>query len=258
MPLKISVITCTRNSAAYLAQTIESVRRQEYPHFEHIFVDGGSTDDTLLMIRQLGPKVTLVTNVGDGISAAMNAGIRSATGDVVAHLHSDDYYLGTRIFSTVAAAMAETGRDWLFGRIMIDRDGTLESEESASPRYSYRWLLRRNFIPHPATFVRRCLLERAGLFDERIRYTMDYDMWLRLGRLSEPLQLDAPLAAFRAHAGSLSTANRPAALREDYRVRRRYIGRSPLAHAYHAVRFVVRCVRERRRFALRGKWCPAR
>src|SRR5512138_3071033 len=102
MSIKFSIVTCTWNSAAHLAQSIDSVLTQECSDIEYIFVDGGSTDGTLEMIRGVPREVRLIENVRGGISRAMNAGLEAATGDVVAHLHSDDYYAHPRVLSHVA------------------------------------------------------------------------------------------------------------------------------------------------------------
>lgn len=240
MPLTFSIITCTWNSEPYLAQSIASVLAQDYPHIEYIFVDGGSTDGTLERIRALQRPYVLVENVRGGISNAMNAGARVATGDVVAHLHSDDYYLRPDVLSTVAQHMESTGHGWLFGRIARDVGGELRSESFTAPRYSPKRLLQGNFVPHPATFVRRNLFAQAGGFDTSLKYAMDYDLWLKLARQAEPVQLDEALAAFREHAGSLSTSNRLAAMEEDFRVRLGHAGRNPAALAMHYARFLVR------------------
>lgn len=243
MALTFSIITCTWNSAAYLGQTIASVLSQDYPHIEYIFVDGGSTDGTLDQIRALQRPYRLLENVGGGISRAMNEGLRTATGDIVAHLHSDDYYLAPDVLSKVAGHFERTGCGWLFGRTMRDRGGKLYPEGYVAPRYSYSALLRRNFIPHPPAFVRRDLMLRVGGFDEKLIYAMDYDMWLKLGRLAEPLQLNEPFAAFREHMGSLSTRNHIAAMKEDFRVRLAHVGMNPLLRAEHYARYLVRLAR---------------
>jgi glycosyltransferase involved in cell wall biosynthesis len=235
-----SIVTCTWNSEPYLEQSIASVLAQDYPHIEYIFIDGGSTDGTLDRIKSLKRPYRLLENVRGGISRAMNEGIRLATGDVVAHLHSDDYYLHPQVLSTVARHLQESGLNWLFGRIMRDVGGQLLHEKYASPRYSYPRLLRTNFIPHPATFVRRELLQRAGGFDTKLKYAMDYDLWLKLGSFGAPVQLDEPLAAFREHQGSLSTRDRLPALEEDFRVRLAHAGLNPVARAMHYARYLVR------------------
>ena len=124
-------------------------------------------------------------------------------------------------------------------------DGRLIPEDFVAPVFSQARLLRGNFIPHPATFITRELIWRAGGFDQRLRYAMDYDLWLRLSRLTPPLALSQPLAAFREHAGSLSTRERAQAMREDLKVRLSHTGVDPIAIAMHLLRYTVRRQRER-------------
>lgn len=242
MSLTFSVITCTWNSAAFLGESIASVLAQDYPNIELIFVDGGSTDGTLEQIRALKRPYRLIENVRGGVSRAMNEGMRIATGDVIAHLHSDDYYLHPRVLSIVASRLNASGRAWLFGRTRPIVNGELLDENFVAPRYTYSKLLKGNFIPHPATFVRRDLMQRAGGFDTNLKYAMDYDLWLRIGRMAEPVQIDEPLTAFREHEGSLSSASgtRLAAMAEDLRVRLAYASKNPVERIEHYARYIVR------------------
>ncbi|HZW12791.1 MAG TPA: glycosyltransferase family 2 protein [Noviherbaspirillum sp.] len=242
MALTVTVITCTWNSSAYLGESIASVLAQDHPQIEYIFVDGGSEDGTLDHIRALRRPYRLLENVRGGVSRAMNEGLRAATGDVVAYLHSDDYYLRRDVLSLAANLLESSGRGWMFGRTMALKDGALHADNYIAPRFSYDKLLRGNFIPHPATFVRRELMLRAGGFSTNLKYAMDYDLWLKLARMSEPLQLDEPLTAFREHEGSLSTSSRTrlAAMAEDFRVRLSYAGNNPLEIMAHYARYFVR------------------
>jgi len=214
-----TIITCTRNSAATLAQTLASVQQQRGVSFEHVFVDGDSTDGTLEMLRAVPGATRLITGVSGGISRAMNAGIEAATGKIVAHLHADDYYLHADVLSMVQQRIESDGSDWLFGRIVSDVDGNLIPEGFECPRYSVAALRRGNFVPHPATFVKRSVFERFGAFRTDYRYAMDYELWLRIAPSTSVAQLDQPLAAFRRHVGSASTANAQRALLEDFRAR---------------------------------------
>ncbi len=242
MALTFSVITCTWNSVRYLQESVASVLAQDYPHIEYIFVDGGSTDGTLEQIRALQRPYRLLENVRGGVSRAMNEGLRAATGDVVAYLHSDDYYLRPDVLSHVAQLLESSGRDWLFGRTMALIDGKLHPDNFVAPRFSQATLLRGNFIPHPATFVRRELMLRTGGFNIALKYAMDYDLWLKLAKISEPLQLDEPLTAFREHEGSLSSSSRTrlAAMAEDFHVRLTYVGNNPIKRLTHYARYFVR------------------
>jgi glycosyltransferase involved in cell wall biosynthesis len=240
MAFSFSIVTCTWNSASYLDESIASVLAQDYPDIEYIFVDGGSTDGTLEAIHALPRPYRLIENIRGGVSRAMNVGMQAATGDIVAHLHADDYYLRPDALSTVARNLESSSRGWLFGRIMLNMDGALQVNECMPPRYSYTRLLESNFIPHPATFVRRELMKRVGGFDTNLRYAMDYDLWLKIGCLSEPVQLDEPLAMLREYEGSLFTRNRLAAMEEGLLVRLAHVGEHPLTRAMHYARYFFR------------------
>ena len=239
MAITFSVITCTWNSMPFLEQSINSVLSQDIRDIEYIFVDGGSEDGTLERISQVPRNVKVLHNIRGGIARAMNEGIRAATGDVIAHMHSDDYYLGTDVFSQVSDVFEKSGRRWLFGRIMsADIVGNLEKEHYAVPGYSYATLLKRNIVPHAATFVRRDVFEQVGLFDESFRLAMDYEMWLRIGKVCAPAQMDSYLAAFRRHPGSATEGNRLRSFNEDFRAR---FAHAPLLrYPEYALRYVVR------------------
>lgn len=235
-----SIITCTRNSEPWLAESISSVLGQEAVDVEYIFVDGQSTDGTLSRIKNIERPIKLIENRCAGISDAMNAGLAAATHEIVAFLHSDDFYLHADVLKIVAESFRTTRCQWLFGRTLSAIDGQLIPEGYTAPSYSRRQLLRGNFIPHPACFVKRSLLGQAGGFNTRLRYAMDYDLWLRLSLLAEPLQIKTPLTAFREHAGSLSTRERSAAMREDLQVRLAHTGLNPVTRLMHTTRYFVR------------------
>jgi glycosyltransferase involved in cell wall biosynthesis len=244
-----SIITCTWNSAATLADTLASVAAQTCRDVEHIFVDAGSTDATLALIAAYGGNKRVLRGVQGGISRAMNAGILAARGEVIAHLHSDDYYADDTVLQAVADRFTDGAVDWVYGNIQVLKDGMLLPPQAARP-FSYRSLAAgKAFIPHPAVFVRRAAFERAGLFDEGLRYAMDIDLWLRLGAISRPARLDRTLAVFRDHAGSLSSANKLKARQEEFRVRCRHMRKAPLAFSVYCLRYLKRMRQLRREAA---------
>jgi len=214
-----SIITCTRNSIATLSDTLRSVQAQVGVAYEHIFVDGHSTDGTLALLRAQPGNTRLLEGVDGGIAGAMNAGIAAAQGEIVAHLHSDDYYLHPTVLTSVAQRMAADGCDVLFGRIVSDIAGQRVPESFAVPRFAPQRLLRRNLIPHPATFIRRTVFERFGVFSQDYKLAMDYEFWLRIRNQCRFAQIDEPLAAFRVHAGSASSKHALASFNEDFRAR---------------------------------------
>jgi glycosyltransferase involved in cell wall biosynthesis len=235
-----SIVTCTWNSAATLADTLASVQRQTCRDVEHIFVDGGSTDGTLDMIAAYPGRKRVLRDVGGGISRAMNQGIAAASGEYLAHLHSDDYYAGDDVLATVAERFASERVDWVFGTVQVLKDGCLIPPYPMLP-FSYRsFAAGRASIPHPAVFIRRSAFSRVGMFDEKLKYAMDIDLWLRLGRVARPATVDRPLTVFRDHAGSLSSANKIKARQEEFAVRRRYMKQAPLAFGIYCLRYLKR------------------
>ena len=255
--MKFSIITCTWNSALYLPRSIESVLGQDYADIEYIFVDGGSDDGTIDLIKAIPRPVVCVSGIGGGISAAMNKGIELATGDVIAHLHSDDYYLHNRVVGCVAEILAASGAEWCFGRGMDDIDGVVSPEPWKVPRYSYKRLLKGNFIPHQSTFVCKRVFDRVGLYDTRYRYAMDCDMWLRIGREYDPVQVDEHWGVFRRHGGSTSTANEMEGFKEDFRIRMKYVAKTPWDYLYHYGHFIFRWQRLRRKLSRMPGWAKS-
>lgn len=249
---KFSIVTCTRNSMTTLPETVRSVQMQDFDDYEHLFVDGNSTDGTLDYLRSLPGRMRIVEGASGGISRAMNVGIREAQGEYICHLHSDDYFASTTVLLLVAQAFSKSGARWLFGRCMNDVNGQRISGSHQVPRYTYTRNLKRNYIPHPATFVAKNLFEQCGGFDERIRYAMDYELWLRIGKIAEPLQLDEYLAVFRQHPGSLTSSNRMASFDDDFDVRMRYVAKTPWSFAYHWARYLVRRRRLANNLVLKG------
>ena len=207
---KLTIVTPCLNGAETLPQALASVASQGYPNLEHVVVDGGSTDGTVDILERAG--VSYVSEPDNGLSDAVNKGFRMATGEGIGWLNADDFYEPGALHR-VGRALAERPRaQWVTGRCRIvdAEDGEIRKGVSAYKnlllsRYSYGLLVTQNFIACPSTFIRRSALDRVGLLDERFKYSMDYDLWLRLGKLGDPVVLDgAPLAAFRMADGSLS------------------------------------------------------
>jgi glycosyltransferase involved in cell wall biosynthesis len=212
MTVSLSIITPCLNADATLREALASVREQRRDlEVEHLVIDGGSHDGSLDILRS-APGVRSISEQDRGLSDAMNKGIRMATGDVVGWLNADDLYRPGALARVVDVFTRQPAARWLTGpSVIIDRDG-LEIRRAVTAykrlllrHYSFPLFLTQNFIASPATFVRRSAFEEVGLFDERFRYSMDYDMWLRLARRERPIVLDGDaLAAFRMAEGSLS------------------------------------------------------
>lgn len=225
--MKISVITVSFNGARLIEKTILSVLGQSYADLEYVIVDGGSCDGTVEIVREYAardPRVRWVSEPDRGISDAMNKGVAMATGEIVAHLHSDEFYLDGEVLAEVAAAFTRhPGAVWVTGGFhFVDEAGRFLKEIGVR-RYWHRRLVHSNIILHPATFVRRSAFLTLGGFDLGLRYCMDYHLWLRLGELGDPVLIRRPLACFGVHGGSRTTAEAAETYAEELKVRLDYL-----------------------------------
>jgi GT2 family glycosyltransferase len=163
------------------------------------------------IVRGAGDHVRWLSEPDRGLSDAMNKGIAMARNDVVGWLNADDVYLPGALQRVADAFARRPDAEWVTGRcLIIDADGReirrgiTRYKDALLKRWSFPLFLTQNFVSSPATFVRRSAFQAVGGFEERFRYSMDYDVWLKLGRRSAPVVIDAPLACFRMAEGSLS------------------------------------------------------
>ena len=211
MAVSFSIVTPCLNAEATIAEALASVRAQRYEPLEHVVVDGGSTDATMDIVRAAGDHVRSISEPDRGLSDAMNKGIAMARNEIVGWLNADDLYLPGALHRVAEAFERRPDALWATGRcLIIDGDGNeirkgvTRYKDALLKRWSFPLFLTQNFVSSPATFVRREALLGLGGFEERFRYSMDYDVWLKLGKRSPPVVIDAPLACFRMAGESLS------------------------------------------------------
>jgi len=261
--MRIWIVTPSLNQSGYLRQTIDSVLAQAGDFdLRHIVVDGGSADGTVELLRSItDPRLSWTSEPDAGQSDAVNKGLATVDmagspvgmgggcdqGDVVGWLNSDDLYRPGAL-AAVAAAFANPAVPWAVGRYrVVDDAGTpirqsiVRYKERKLRRYAYRALLRENFIAQPAVFWRASFGRRVGPLDTSLHYTMDYDLWLRMGRLAPPVLIDRELADFRVHGGSKTGRINRAQFDEGYAVARRHFGgdgASLLVHRFNVEKIV--------------------
>jgi len=219
--MKISIITATYNSRETIADTINSVLQQSYPHVEHIIVDGGSTDDTLDIIKALGHTGPVVSEKDHGIYDAMNKGIRMASGDVIGILNSDDYYSHHHAIDQVVHAFKRHNRDSVYGDLLyVDaNDPSKVLRKWVAGRFHKRHFLKGWMPPHPTFFVRKEVYQQYGTFNLELKSSADYELLLRLLFVKNISVEYLPGVLVHMRAGGYSNRsikNRVAAHMEDY------------------------------------------
>jgi glycosyltransferase involved in cell wall biosynthesis len=180
--MKVSIITVALNAADTIEATMNSVLDQDYKDVEYIVIDGGSTDGTLDIINSYRDKIAKVISEPDnGIYEAMNKGIKSSTGDIIATLNSDDVYTDQTIVGKVVEFMQSNSLDAVYGDLVyIDQNNAgrvtrfWKAGKYKKGAFSYGWVL-----PHPTFFCRKIIFERFGYFNDKLQVAADFELMLR-------------------------------------------------------------------------------
>jgi glycosyltransferase involved in cell wall biosynthesis len=202
MPL-VSIITPSYNQAAFLEQTIQSVLLQDYAPLEYIIVDGASSDGSLEIIQRYSDRLTWWLSEPDrGQAEAINKGFQRARGEIVAWLNSDDIYLPGAVTGAVAVLKANPALGMVYSdAITIDTDGHPLNRLTFGD-WRLADLMAFRIICQPAVFMRRTVLEQAGLLDPDYHFMLDHQLWLRLARLAPIQHSTQTWAAARYHPGA--------------------------------------------------------
>ncbi len=196
--LKISIITPSYNQADFVGATIESVLNQNISEVEHIVIDGGSTDDTVSVLKKYSD-VIWVSEKDKGQADALNKGIEKATGDIIGWVNSDDYY-EKNIFKSVLKCFEDPEVMWVIGNISYKYEETNEIISDRSKGITFDSLIRNpDIVRQQPTFFRKTVLDKVGRWNAEFHMVMDYDLWVRLTKISNPKMVNENWAYFRFH-----------------------------------------------------------
>lgn len=223
---RFTIITPTFNQAKTLERTICSVLDQGYEDLEFIVIDGGSTDETVDILRLYEDDLTCWISQPDlGPADAVNRALKIATGDVIGILPSDDVYLPSTL-DRVAAAFDDTDTDWLVGQCdgIDDRDVAIPSRATEHPQSLASYLMHDSgHLPLPATFFAAYLFNSYGPFDSDLQVAWDYEFSCRLMAFGkQPRTIGYALAAKRMHSQSMTAQQTIRTGREHIAAARRF------------------------------------
>ncbi len=208
LPL-VSIITPSFNQAPFIAATIESVLNQDYPNLEYIIVDGGSTDGSVEIIKSYADKLAWwVSEKDKGQTDAINKGFSRSKGQILAWLNSDDTYEPNAIREAVDFLLQNPTVGLVYGDCnFIDEKGYKFGKFNAAQTDLAK--LQRGYvhIPQQASFWRAELWQEVAPLDDSFYFAMDYDLWVRLAKISELRYLSGRnWANFRLHSDAKSIA----------------------------------------------------
>ena len=250
---KVSIVTPSYNQGKFIRQTIESVLGQDYPNIEYIVVDGGSTDETVDILKEYGGRIRWVSEADNGQTDAINKGLRMSSGSIVAYLNSDDIYLPGTISRVVEEFDRCPDADLIYGDFQaIDEHGNILDKIKTIPFDHSILLYDANYISQPASFYRRSLIDEIGMFDDQLQYLMDYEFFLRAAKRRAKFHLlKSSLSAIRYH-GECKTLTGQAPWAEERNALRECYARKRVQHR-HAMRFLSMVYRMKRYILLIGR-----
>ncbi|MBV8756654.1 MAG: glycosyltransferase [Deltaproteobacteria bacterium] len=263
--MKISIITPSFNHARFIRRTIDSVLSQTGDfELEYRVLDGASTDGTVEILKSYGDRLQWRSEADNGQVDAINKGLRTATGDIVGWVNSDDTLLPGALARVAAAFRAHPEAEWVHGRCTIidEHDREMRRWVSAykdfrSRRHTFARLLTENYVSQMTTFWRRSVHDEIGYLDPAVKYAFDYDLWLRLARRGDPVYIAEPIACFRMYDTSKSGSGYVVQMHETAALAARYreagvVTRATAKLKAHAIVNIYRALAAARRITAKG------
>ncbi len=207
-PLPVSVILPVYNRAWCIREAVDSMLAQTYGNRELIVVDDGSTDETGRILRQYGDRITVISQLNRGVSAARNRGVRAASGNLIAFLDSDDLWLPEKLARQTAffqdhpeVRICQTEELWIRNGIRVNP--RIRHQKPSGDIFTRSLALC--LVSPSAVMLERRLFQEMGGFDESLPAAEDYDLWLRIGARHPVSLIEEPLVIKRGgHLDQLS------------------------------------------------------
>lgn len=206
---KVSVVIPAYNAMSYLPETLDSVLEQTFTDFEVLIIDDGSSDAIQSWVAETvtDPRMKLISQTNQGLSAARNTGIANAQGQYIAFLDADDLWAPTKLEEQVRCLDENPTVGLVYNWIaLIDADGKPTGRIMGGDIEGnvLTEILQRNIIDCPSVLVRQECFEKVGVFDPTLRSVEDWDMWIRIAMHYSFAVTKKPLVCYRQHAGNMS------------------------------------------------------
>lgn len=179
---KITIVTPSYNQGEFLEETIRFVLLQNYDNFEFLIIDGGSSDNSIEIIKKYEPWIKYwVSEKDNGQTNAINKGWKHATGDIIAYLNSDDIYCEGTFHIVANYFMNNPEIDMIYGDIIhIDKESNVIEYKKSGKIDTEKYLSTQFYLPQPTVFFRKKILDEIGYLDEQFHLAMDLDYWVRI------------------------------------------------------------------------------
>jgi glycosyltransferase involved in cell wall biosynthesis len=235
----VSIVTPCLNASRFLEKTIQSVLSQDYPRLEYIVMDGGSSDRTLEILQKYGARLKYISAPDAGVADAVNRGFLQSHGSIFAWLSADDLYFPGAIRKAVERLRADPGAGVVYGgAAWVDEHQAVLGRYPTMAPFRAEFLEQECVICQPACFLRRETFEQAGLLNSRLKFSFDYDLWIRLSRFTRFAAMDDLLAMSRMHRSNITLRQRREVFEETIGLFRQHYGYIPLPWIYCYLSFL--------------------
>lgn len=226
---EVTVVIPSYNQGLYLAEAIQSVLDQDV-EVELVVVDGGSTDESLSIIKRFEANISWWRSAPDqGQAYAINEGVRKGTAPYVCWLNSDDYFLPGGLKSLLKTIKDHSTVPLVYGKAINKSESTGRETEIFVQPFDEKQMSRRCIISQPATLIRRKAWDEVGGLDVSMHMSMDYDLWWRLYKSAGPFEfVKSNIAVNRDHSATKTRNNRQQHYRESMSTVKKYYGSIPL------------------------------
>lgn len=208
--MKFSIITVCLNSEHTIEHTLSSVMTQTHKNLEHIIVDGGSSDDTIKIIKRYpfkNKKIILLKN--SGIYDSINFGIKKAKGNVISILHSNDIFQSSKTIENIHRSFLKTSKDIILANVVFFKNDNFKEITRYYTAKNFKpWMLKFGLMPpHTGAFIKRKVYKKTGLYSSKFRIAGDFDFFLKLFLIKKEKYKYVNLTSTRMQAGGISGKN---------------------------------------------------
>ncbi len=198
----VSIITPSYNQAKFIKYTIDSVLQQDYDNIEYIVIDACSIDGTIDILKEYGDKIKWISEKDEGQSDAINKGFKMCKGEIIAWLNADDTYNASAISAIVPYFVANSELGLLYGKgNVINENNDIVSEFVSFQKFDLWTLVNAlDYILQPTTFMRKSCVENVNFLNKDLHWCMDWDLWIKLAKISKVVAIESVLANTREYA----------------------------------------------------------